>query len=245
MVVSPVFIRAYFFFKRLSGYPAYKFSRQTKRKIVVLTFDDYVDSKSIELAEYLKSKNIPATFFLTINQTEPEIIKQLVGMAHEIGGHSISHSREEREKNYQSALQCYKELSMYDGNVKSWRFPWTSKDKQSIENVKNAGFVLDSSIGTFYPVKKLMHFGALYEIPWLRLPRQWQMDVNEDDYSVIKNYIIKSVASKNGIFVLGLHAYHQYKNFAKFKDLIENLAKLKVEFMTLREAFVVLKNETL
>ncbi|MBI4170698.1 MAG: polysaccharide deacetylase family protein [Candidatus Aenigmarchaeota archaeon] len=237
-----MYVRAYFFFKRVVEYLGYVSSGRAKRKIVVLTFDDYIDAKNIEIAEYLKSRHIPATFFLTLDQTKPEIIKQLVNMAHEIAGHSLSHSREEREGSYQSAKECYKELSKYDGNVVSWRFPWTSRDEQSVENVKNAGFSIDSSVGTFYPVKKLLDLGTLYEIPWLRLPKQWQMDVNEEDYAIIKNYIIKSVESKNGIFVLGFHTYYQYKKFQEFKDLIEKLVEMEVEFITLREAFVVLKN---
>ncbi len=238
-------MRFYFLAKRMSEYLSYRFSPPVKRKIIVLTFDDHVDEKSIELAKYLESIRISATFFLSLKQTKPAIIKNLVSLGHEIGGHSVSHSRDERDEFYTTAAQCMSELGKYDSRVVSWRFPWTSKDKRSVNNVAAAGFLIDSSVGGFYPVKKLRKLGSLSELPWLRLPRQWQMDVNEKDYGIIKSYIIGKVSSECGIFVLGFHAYHQHANFGEFKGLIENLMKMPVEFLTLREAAEVLKNGAL
>ncbi|GEM_PF-6219165 len=238
-------MRLYFLAKRLSECFSYRLSAPVKKKIIVLTFDDHVDEKSIELAEYLKSKNVSATFFLTLEQTKPGIIKNLVSLGHEIGGHSMSHSREERDQFYATAAQCMSELGKYDNHVVSWRFPWTSKDGKSVNNVAAAGFLIDSSVGAFYPVKKSGRLGPLVELPWLRLPRQWQMDVNEKDYGIIKDYIIRKVSSEYGIFVLGFHAYHQHAHFSEFKDLIDNLMKMPVEFLTLRGAAEVLKNGAL
>ena len=236
----------YFFFKRFLESASYRFSPPVKRKVIVLTFDDHVDEKSIELAKHLESMRMSATFFLTLKRTKPGIIKKLVSLGHEIGGHSVRHSRGERNKFYAAAAaQCMSELRKYDSRVVSWRFPWTSKDERSVNNVAAAGFLIDSSVGTFYPVKKLGKLGALSELPWLRLPRQWQMDVNEKDYGIIKSYIIRKVSSECGVFVLGFHAYHQHANFSAFKDLIETLMKMPVEFLTLREAAEVLKNGTL
>lgn len=236
----------YFKMKKFAEFLNYSFSASTKRRIIVLTFDDYVDKKNIELASYLKSKNISATFFLTLDQTEPELISRLVSMGHEVGGHSLSHSRKERNEKYRtSAAECYKKLKKHSNEIISWRFPWTSKDHECIINVKSAGFTLDSSVGAFYPAKKLQTLGDLYEIPWLRLPKQWQMDVNEPDYSVIKTYITKMVSSKIGVFVFGFHTYRQFEHFNEFKGLIENLLKMDVEFMTLQKSFDVLKNGSL
>jgi len=238
-------IRIYFFFKRFLESASYRLSRPAKKKIVVLTFDDYVDENSIELAEYLKSRKISATFFLTLKQTKPGIIKNLVSLGHEVGGHSIDHSREERGQFYATASQCMSELKKYDSRVVSWRFPWTSKDERSVNNVASAGFLIDSSVGAFYPAKKAGKLMSMVELPWLRLPRQWQMDVNEKDYKVIKDYIIRKVSSESGIFVIGFHTYYQYAHFVEFKDLIENLMKMPVEFLPLREAAEVLKNDAL
>ncbi len=240
-----LFVRLYFLMKRLQEHLSYALTKPAKRKIIVLTFDDYVDGKSIELAKYLKSRKITATFFLTLNDIKPELIRELVMMSHEIGGHSLSHSRRERDGKYATALECYSRLRKYDSGVTSWRFPWTSKDKKCAENVAKAGFKIDSSIGSFLPVKRLKKFMGLYEIPWLRLPKKWQMDINEPEYGIIKDYIVRTVSSKTGVFVLGFHTYHQYKNFNEFKDLVEELVGLGVEFMTLKESFVVLKNGTI
>lgn len=238
-------VKAYFFARRFWEFLAYALSRRTKRRIVVLTFDDDVTEETIAVAEHLNSWGIRATFFLTLNKTKPEIIKRIAAMTHELGGHSLGHSREERSSGYATATACFAELKKYDSSVMSWRFPWTSKDTDCIRNVKNAGFVLDSSVGTFYPVKKLRRLGALHEIPWLRLPRAWQMDVNENDYSLVKSHIIRMVSSRAGVFVLGFHTYHQYRHFSEFKDLLEKLKNLGVEFLTLRDAYGVLKNGTL
>lgn len=235
-------VKSYFLAKKFFDYLDYAFSKPSSRKIIVLTFDDHVDKKNIAVAEYLKSKKISATFFITLAHTKPAIIKNLVVMGHEIGGHSLTHTRKEREEKYRTAEKCFSELKKYY-SVVSWRFPWTSRDNESLRNVKNAGFVIDSSIGTFYPVKKIKKINGLYEIPWLRLPKTWQMDVNEKDYSVIKNHIIDIVSSKSGVFVFGFHTYYQHKNFEEFKELIESLLKINVEFMTLRKAVEVLKNE--
>ncbi len=237
-----LFVRLYFLMKRLQEHLSYALTKPAKRKVIVLTFDDHVDEKSVELAKYLESRRITATFFLTLNDTKPEVIRKLVLMSHEIGGHSLSHSREERKGKYATALGCYSQLRKYDSDVTSWRFPWTSKDEECVRNVAEAGFKIDSSVGTFLPVKRLKKFMGLYEIPWLRLPKKWQMDFNEREYRIIKDHIIKMVSSKNGVFVLGFHTYHQYKNFNEFKDLVEKLVRVGVEFMTLRESFVVLKN---
>ncbi len=63
-------------------------------KYVALTFDDGPNPQTTpEVLNILKSKNIPATFYLLGSRVEqsPEIVQQIVEDGHELGNHSYNH----------------------------------------------------------------------------------------------------------------------------------------------------------
>lgn len=67
----------------------------TSEKIVALTFDDGPSIYTDDIINVLKTKDIPATFFLIGKEMEqyPEETKKLIVAGFEIGNHSYSHTR--------------------------------------------------------------------------------------------------------------------------------------------------------
>lgn len=239
-MVVVMLARPYFLFSRFFERVRYALGPASSRTIVVLTFDDEVTNETLGVPTFLAERGIRATFFVPAETTSRAILSSLVRMGHELGGHSLRHDRSEREHQYVSARRCRDILKRFDPRVRSWRFPWTSRDAQSVANVRAAGFMIDSSRGALYPAKKLGRLGGLDEIPWIRLPRTWQMDINESDYGIVRRYVLAHVAKHRGVHVLGLHTYYQHRHLAEFKDFIETLRERNIEFMTLREAHRVL-----
>ena len=233
-------VSAYFKFKRVSEYFKYLSSRKLRTSIFVLTFDDVVNDSNIEIAEYLYDQNISATFFVPAKLTEREILRGLVKMNHELGGHGYTHSNEEREEDYLIAKQCMSILKKYDKNVISWRFPWLSYTKKSVKNVLEAGFRIDSSKGCFYPIQNFYKIDGLVELPFLRLPPKWQMDINVE-YNKIFDYVLR-MSKLKGITVLPFHTKYQYSHYKEFRRLIEELIEKEIEFKNLREAYFYLEN---
>lgn len=69
---------------------------ETSQKVVALTFDDGPTVEgTAEVLSILKQENIKATFFLIGAEIEknPEQVKQIIAVGHEIGNHSYTHER--------------------------------------------------------------------------------------------------------------------------------------------------------
>jgi len=77
-------IRSNFFLKSTSHLPKGK---------LAITFDDGPSEQTEEFLDYLKSKNVPATFFV-IGKNIPgneDILKRMISEGHTIGNHSYAH----------------------------------------------------------------------------------------------------------------------------------------------------------
>ncbi len=73
----------------------FPFKGDTKEKIIALTFDDGPNEPyTSEIAEFLESSNIKATFFQVGKCVErfPNVTKKLFSAGHVIGNHSLSHA---------------------------------------------------------------------------------------------------------------------------------------------------------
>ncbi|EPM7560383.1 polysaccharide deacetylase family protein [Enterococcus faecium] len=80
--------------KRLKESNNLKSSSHKGIKSVALTFDDGPNINTTpQLLQILKSKNVPATFFVLGKNVEeyPEIVKEAANEGHEIGNHSYNH----------------------------------------------------------------------------------------------------------------------------------------------------------
>lgn len=65
------------------------------KKLIALTFDDGpFDQTTPKLLEILKSKNVPASFFVVGMMVEryPDLMKQEVAMGHDVGSHTMRHA---------------------------------------------------------------------------------------------------------------------------------------------------------
>ncbi|WP_410640862.1 polysaccharide deacetylase family protein [Amycolatopsis sp. lyj-346] len=69
---------------------------ETSEKIVALTFDDGPDPAGTStILDTLKSRQVPATFFLIGRDiaAHPDLAREIAAAGHEIGNHSFSHDR--------------------------------------------------------------------------------------------------------------------------------------------------------
>lgn len=218
----------YLHLTKISDWFQYHWNSKLTKNIVVLTFDD---EPSLLLSEYLHLKDIKATFFAPLKSKDIDLV---AGMGHEIGNHGIEHTKSEV---YELSLPS---RCMRERKAVSWRFPFTSWDWKRLMAVKEAGYLLDSTQGSFYPYTKIENEDGLYEFPFLRLS-EGQMDVNEKVYPT--DYILDKVIRFKGIFVLPFHSYYQEEHFEEFKKLIERLEFQGVKFMTLRGVCALFKEK--
>ena len=106
---------------------------------------------------------------------------------------------------------------------------------KSVDNVKSAGFLIDSSVGSFYPQNSASLLGPMREMKFLRLPTKYWMDLggNQD---LIREHILRHAAKRKGIIVLPFHIYEQEKNFGGFCATVQKLRSMEMEFCNLRDA---------
>lgn len=227
--------RAYHYLLKSKDHLNYVLSEKRENLKIVLTFDEPPDDVSIRIPKFLNNENIKATFFIPPANAKDSLIEETVSLCHEIGGHGWDHSQEEIDDEHRrSALKCFKYLKKFYPNVISWRFPGLAvKSKRAYENVKKAGFRLDSTRGTYYPISSTSRYNSLEECPFLRLPPSGQMDINTKIYDSMSRFILKVCSSWRGIIVLPFHTWYQNQNFEKFKKLIKGLKRDKVEFKRL------------
>ncbi len=227
--------QAYHYYLKARDYLRYIFSEKNESLIIVLTFDDPPDNTSARIPKFLNSEEIGATFFIPPANTEDKLIGETVSLGHEIGGHGWNHGHEEVEKNHvNSAPRCFNYLEDFYPELVSWRFPGlTVKSEKAYENVKNAGFEIDSTRATYYPISKPREYESLEEYPFLRLPPTGQMDIDTKSYTSMSRFIQERSSAWEGIMVLPFHTWYQNKNFDEFKKLIRQLKEKGIEFKRL------------
>lgn len=118
-------------------------------KVVYLTFDaGYENGYTETILDTLKSKNVPATFFLVSHyfKSAPELVKRMVNEGHIIGNHTMSHpkisnlsSKDELRKQIVGLEELYKELTGKDMK-KYFRPPSGNYNINSLEQVKELGY---------------------------------------------------------------------------------------------------------
>jgi peptidoglycan/xylan/chitin deacetylase (PgdA/CDA1 family) len=230
-------LEMYFSCLKAKEFISYNFGKkEIKNSIIVITFDDAVDTSNIKIPRFLASERIKATFFVPPRLVRTRILAELSKMGHELAGHGFRHIKDERTEEYkESAKKCMSMLKKYDPDIVSWRFPWLSYSKKCVQNVRNAGFVVDSSVHCFYAQQRAGNLLTMKEIRFLRLPTPHGMDLESSSYRNIKEYILKK-SRESGIIVLPFHVYEQAGHFGSFCALIKSLEANGAKFATLREA---------
>jgi peptidoglycan/xylan/chitin deacetylase (PgdA/CDA1 family) len=121
--------------------------RKTGKKWIALTYDDGpVPSFTPRLAEYLKTNNVPATFYLLgqMVKAHPELVKSLAADGFELANHSYTHpdlkrqSAEKVRKELQDTHDLIKEVSGID--VKTMRPPYGNHNSMVDEICKDMGY---------------------------------------------------------------------------------------------------------
>ena len=64
---------------------------EDKQKVAYLTFDDGPSDNTIAILDFLKQKNIQATFFVTGNEHRLDVYKRIVDEGHTLGNHTYGH----------------------------------------------------------------------------------------------------------------------------------------------------------
>jgi peptidoglycan/xylan/chitin deacetylase (PgdA/CDA1 family) len=230
---------AYFSASKASDYMGYKFSGKLPDVTIVLTFDDIPTKASMKIPEFLSKNRISATFFVPACAND-SILKRLVILGHELGGHGWSHEKGERKEEYMNAPKIFARLRKFDRNVISWRFPWLSYTPGCLRNIRSAGFRLDSSSGSFFPQNRISRIGSMDEMKFLRLPTKYWMDLGGDP-AIIGSYVASKASKGKGIIVLPFHIYEQAKNFDAFCSLIKELQSKGAKFSNLRDAYKIIR----
>lgn len=221
-------------FLKLKDYFSYKLSEKRNSLTLVLTFDEPPNEKSIRIPEFLNEIGISATFFIPPANAGDKYIERTVSLGHEIGGHGWDHGEEEVKKQHrESAPKCYNFLKNFYSDLSSWRFPGLRTSKEAYENVKEAGFEIDSTQGSYYPVQEVKEYRGLKEYPFLRLPPEGQMDIDTEGYGQMKRFLLDEALDWKGVAVLPFHTWHEDNHFEEFKNLIEKLRDKDVSFKRL------------
>ncbi len=212
----------------------YRLSDKRSNSIIALTFDEPPNENSIRVPKFLNEKEIEATFFVPPDNAEEKYIEETVSLGHEIGGHGWNHGDSEvRNHHQESAFKCFEYLKELYPDIASWRFPGLTASQKGYENIKKAGFRIDSTRGIYYPFQKPKKHLGLKEYPFLRLPPNGQMDIDTESYDAMFDFIIKKLIKLKGVIVLPFHTWYQNDNFTEFKNLINELKNKKLNFKKL------------
>ncbi len=86
-------------------------------KTLALTYDDGPGPRTIEIAEYLSTQRIRATFFVAGKclRERPDVIRKVVSLGHAIGNHTYSHETlpnlvSQPERLIEEVLACDREI---------------------------------------------------------------------------------------------------------------------------------------
>lgn len=171
-------------FDRFSAYTLGKESDENGKKVLYLTFDCGYEYENLtsRVLDVLKEKNVPATFFCTLDhiKKETEIISRMINEGHIVGNHSATHpsfaeiSREKMAKELEETENYLRENYGYASRF--FRFPAGEYTENALDLVASLGYVsvfwsvayndwnVDNIQGKDYTVKTVMerlHPGAV------------------------------------------------------------------------------------
>lgn len=121
----------------------------SEEKVIYLTFDcgyEYNDLTG-KILDVLKGKNVPATFFCTLDylKSEPEFVSRMIKEGHIVGNHSATHpsfasiSREKMADELETFENYLRENFGYASRF--FRFPAGEYTESALELVESLGYV--------------------------------------------------------------------------------------------------------
>ena len=165
-------------------YGAVTLDRKSKDKVLYLTFDCGYEYEKLtsRVLDTLKEKQVPATFFCTLDhiEKEKELIARMIREGHIVGNHSTTHpsfaeiSREKMIKEIEETENYLRDNFGYA--AKYFRFPAGEYTENALDAVKSVGYMsvfwsvayddwnTDNVRGKDYAVEKVMsrlHPGAI------------------------------------------------------------------------------------
>ena len=116
---------------------------------IYLTFDEgYEYGCTASILDTLKSKNVPAVFFITepYAKSEPDLVKRMISEGHELGNHSVTHpadglpseSIEKQQSEINDNHKYIKDNFGYDMHL--FRYPAGKFSEQSLAIVNNCNY---------------------------------------------------------------------------------------------------------
>lgn len=155
VVIIVILIILYWFFmssySQTFGYFPYKIN--TSQKVIALTFDDGPNEPyTSELLDFLKDKQVKATFFLVGKNVKkyPDTVKRILKEGHTIANHSYSHEF----KNYFKSLNFKDQIVSNQKVIKSltgltprlYRSPWLFRSPYILASLKKTNLTPVSGI---------------------------------------------------------------------------------------------------
>lgn len=130
-----------------SGYNAFCYDNKTEEKVLYLTFDcGWENGCTGMILDTLKEKNVPATFFCTLEhiESEPALISRMINEGHIVGNHSANHAdfgEISRQRMADEILECDNYLRKNFGYTsKFFRFPEGAYNESALELVSSMGY---------------------------------------------------------------------------------------------------------
>ena len=156
-----------------------------RQKKIAITFDSaYINRYTYQILNILDEYNIKCTFFVTGDfiSNNPEQIKDILRMGHEIGNHTTKHTKIS-EMYTQSAINdiniCHKNMKDLTGiDMCLFRFPYGSYSERTIKLVKGLGY---------------------YPIQWTIDSQDWKNDGKE---SIIHRVLSQDTLLTEGAIIL-------------------------------------------
>ncbi len=166
------------------SYGALTLDRKSRDKVLYLTFDCGYEYENLtnRVLDTLKEKNVPATFFCTLDhiKKEKKLIARMIKEGHIVGNHSTTHpsfseiSRDRMIKEIEETENYLRENFGYA--AKYFRFPAGEYTENALDAVRSMGYMsvfwsvayddwnTDNVRGKAYAVEKVMsrlHPGAV------------------------------------------------------------------------------------
>lgn len=137
------------FQKTFDKYGALTLDTVSEDKVLYLTFDCGYEYENLtaKILDVLKEKNVPATFFCTLDHIkgEPDLITRMINEGHIVGNHSTTHpsfaniTREQMAKEIEETENYLRENFGYA--AKYFRFPAGEYTESALELIESLGYM--------------------------------------------------------------------------------------------------------
>lgn len=137
------------FQKTFDSFGALTLDTVSKEKVLYLTFDCGYEYENLtsKVLDTLKEKNVPATFFCTLDhiKSEPDLIARMIKEGHIVGNHSTTHpsfaeiTREQMAKEIEETENYLRENFGYA--AKYFRFPAGEYTESALQLVQSLGYM--------------------------------------------------------------------------------------------------------